>query len=455
MKKLREALVSLNLMAEKRQEDRLVRKAFVMAAKFLKNTTDLKGRWNEFKNIAEFHERETSSWISHDELESGGAFDACDLRHWLVLSEKAGVPFVPAREILALSEDELSYLSGKLSVKETPVTRSVEKNRGAFQEILEQEGGAPSGEVFAPIDREELVERLYAAMDDVPEGEMVRNVRCGSSELKAFAGAGAAGSEAPSVRFGSDVEVGPGWVRTGNRRRVHVSDARTIESVAQGPSGATAFVARPWEVAARYAQGDDPHRHGTVFAGKGIWPFEWRAFVEGGNVVGVSCYYAWCGEVTQENAKVALEVRDLAQKVVDQATKLKAWPRFMDVEFVRRSNAPSIKENQKIQRVLQCFGREVVSCTLDFIETDGGLKLLEGGPPNTPFGGGHPCGFAGSGGAPKFGNKTITQGVAFKLMPGVLLGDPATWKEADRSGCILSWDEVSELANASDYAMKM
>jgi len=441
---LRKALVALNAAAEKKSEETLVRKAAVIAAKFLRNRPGMEANWKGFLKTAEQHERETSSWISAESLRNGdgGPFDACDLRHWLALSEMAGVPFVPAREILALDEAEMSLLSGSVEVKDTAVTRNIRKHNRDFAELV---GGAASGPE-ADIDAERLVERLHSAMDDIPEGWMVRFVRCGSSELKTLAGAGAAGPEAPEVRFGPDLEIGPGWVRTGNRRRVHVSDRRTVEAAAQGLGGPAVFVARPWVEAARYAVGDDPHRHGTVFAGKGMWPAEWRAFVEGGEVVGVSSYYAWCGSPTPENAKIALEVRALAQKIADKAAELKAWPRYMDIEFVREADNPTIRNNVQIQEVLQILGRETVSCTLDFIETAEGLMLLEGGPPNTPFGGGHPCGFAGCGGLPKFGNKTQTHGVAFRLMPHVLLGDPSTWDDGDRSDCILSWEEVADLS---------
>src|SRR3546814_10810238 len=76
---------------------------------------------------------------------------------------------------------------------------------------------------------------LFNAMDEVPEEWMVRSNRCGSSELKALAGFGAIGHQVPEVRFGSNLEIGPGLVRVGNRRRVHVSDARTVQAAAQGP----------------------------------------------------------------------------------------------------------------------------------------------------------------------------------------------------------------------------
>jgi hypothetical protein len=40
-----------------------------------------------------------------------------------------------------------------------------------------------------------------------------------------------------------------------------------------------------------------------------------------------------------------------------------------------------------------------------------------------------------------------TTGVAFRHMPHVLIGEPATWTEGDKTGCILDWDEVEKLAN--------
>lgn len=445
---LRRALVMLTAASDRKANADLGRKAAVLGARLLRNPLQIKSNLESFAEIARLHETETSSWVSHEDVAAGrgGPFDACDLRHWLAIAELAGVPAVPAHEILTLDEEELALLSGRVEMPDGPALRSVRKNSHLLEEF------AAGAEVVTQggIDVEALNERLYAAMDGLPEGWMVRYARCGSSELKTLAGAGAAGSQVPEVRFGPDIEVGPGWVRNGNRRRVHVSDRRTVESAAQGPGGKAVFLARPWMEAARYAVGEDPHRHGTAFAGKGVWPAEWRAFVEANRVVGVASYYGWCGSVTEENARIALQVRQMAQEIVDKAVEIEAWPRYMDVEFVRASKNPHLAENAAVQAALKLFDRESVSCTLDFIETaEHGLMLLEGGPANTPFGGGHPCAFAGCGGQPRFGNKTQTEGVAFRTMPHVLLGDPSTWDDGDRADCILDWHEVAQLAFAS------
>lgn len=444
MGKLRQALAALSVKADQATVARTARQAAVLAAKLLRNPASIGKNLESLAGVMEIHVRETGSWVGPDSIAAGegGPFDACDLRHWLELARRAGVPFVEAKEILSLEEEELSALSGGVTMPDTPLIRGIERRKRLLAPFIGDHGEARP----ASPDLEALVERLHEAMDDVPEGWMVRYARCGGSRLKTLAGAGVAGPEAPEIRFGPDLELGPGWVRRGNRRMVEVSDQRTVEAAAQGPGGKAAFLARPWVPAARFVSGDDPHRHGTPFAGKGFWPAEWRAFVERGEVVGVSWYYGWCGEATPENAAIAMEVRHLAQAIVDEAVKLRAWPRWMDVEFVRLSGNRDLLSRPEVSAALEVFGREDVACTLDFIETGEGLALLEGGPPNTPFGGGHPCAFAGVGGQPKFGNRTSVRGVAFRTMPHVVLGDPSTWTEGDVEGCILSWEEAEALA---------
>src|SRR3546814_18266031 len=93
------------------------------------------------------------------------------------------------------------------------------------------------------------------------------------------------------------------------------------------------------------------------------------------------------------------------------------------------------------------------SGTLDFIETDHGPMFLEAGPPVSPFGGGHPCAFAGAGVQGNLGTVPEISGVAFRIMEHVTLADPSTWKDGDRTGRILRWEEV-ELLRQKNYAEK-
>lgn len=446
LNKLQQAIIAISERSQAIESARLVRRAVVLGWRLIRNRESFADGLAGLAKVHDAHAAECATWVSPETmLREGGPFDACDLRHWLALAEHAGVPAVPARVILTLDEAEISAAAGTIAIPDTGVTRRIRQR--VIQYATEIAGGTVPEPKEPAIDHEALDERLHAEMDDVPEGWMVRYARCGSANLKALAGFGAIGPVVPEVKFGPDLKIGPGWVRRGNRRRVQVGDTRTIEAAAQGPGGAHHFLARPWIEASRYAVGEDPHRHGTQFAGKGVWPAEWRAFIEDGTVVGVASYYGWCGSVTPENARIALGVRALAQRIADAAVALNAYPRYPDIELLRASGHPGAENEPAIREGLARFARDKVACTLDFIEARGrGLMLLEGGPANTPFGGGHPCAFAGSGGRPTMGNTTNTRGVAFRLMPHVILADPKTWDDGDHTSCILDWDAVTVLA---------
>src|SRR3546814_14054638 len=68
--------------------------------------------------------------------------------------------------------------------------------------------------------------------------------------------------------------------------------------------------------------------------------------------------------------------------------------------------------------------------------------FLEPGPPVSPFGGGHPCAFAGAGVQGNLGTVPEISGVAFRIMEHVTLAAPSTWHDGDPPGRILSWEEV-------------
>ncbi|QAY80258.1 hypothetical protein [Sphingosinicella sp. BN140058] len=448
LQKLQQLAIGLHAQGDARELVQSVRRLFIGAGNLARKPAELVQAIKGMAEISALHEAETGSWVDPDVVAAGegGAFDACDLRHWLALAERAGVSYIPTREILRLEEDEIGLVSGTIAPPpSTPATRRLRASATAIAEAFPDAAPAAA----APLNGEAIHERLFAAMDDVPEGWMVRSNRCGGGELKSLAGLGAIGDRTPEVRFGPTLEVGPGWVRVGNRRQVNCRDMRTIQAAAQGP-GFLAFLARPWIEASRYIEAPDPHREGSPFAGKGIWPAEWRAFVENGEVIGVSSYYGWTDAASPETARTALAVRALAQRIVDEALRQRAFPRYPDIELVRSAPWVLAKEelNHKINVV---FGRESVSCTLDFLETAAGPVLLEGGPPASPIGGGHPCAFAGVAGKPTIGNAPATVGVAFRTMPHVLVADPSTWDKGDPSGCILSWEEVEALAAADGH----
>src|SRR3546814_13410230 len=116
------------------------------------------------------HRAETESWVNPEALASGkgGAFDACDLRHWLALANRAGVRAVPAKQILVLTEDQMDAASGTIEIPDNAITRRLSKNLKQAAAELEITASAEPAE----IDREQLEEQLFNAMDEVPEGWM-------------------------------------------------------------------------------------------------------------------------------------------------------------------------------------------------------------------------------------------------------------------------------------------
>jgi hypothetical protein len=397
---------------------------------------DLPSFLDGMQRLADLNETETSTWKEGYEIAQGasGRVDACDLIVWLTMAKEAGVPIIPAEEILVLSQEEMSIAGGLADIDPSlHKTRSAAKIRNVLEAAYPGMPDMPAPPTQADV--ESVLAKLYAAMDDVPEGWMVRSSRCGPGSLKALAGVGLAGSSSPEVRFNANIEVGPGWIRDGNRRRVDTTDHRIIQGAAEGPEKPIRFYARPWINSSRWVKTDDVHRANTALAGPGFWPAEWRVFVHKGVVQGVSSYYCWAGQATPEAAKFALEAVTLTEKIIAKAAERMITPVFMPIEFMRLS--PKYDEN------FPDYPPDTLSFTLDFLETAQGLMVLEGGPLWHPRGGAHPCGFAG----------ISPQGVALTSMPDVNLADPKTWRETDRTGAIFTWEAAKTLANQASRAV--
>lgn len=409
------------------------------AMRATRSTSGLGGAIAGIATTAEAHAAETESWATPEEFaERGGRFDACDLRHWNVMAERAGVPFIEARPVLTLTQEEISLLSGTLDLGDSPVLARVRAAAAELTRDLPPTNDVKPADGNMDAAREAALEKCFAAMDDVPEGWMVRHTRCGPSTLKALASVGLNGPEASETVFGPELTVGPGWIREGNRRRVHVTDDRVMK-VGIAPAGETdqVWVARPWVAPGRWTVHEDPHRVGSPFSGKGAWPAEWRAFVENGTVTGVAYYYAWAGEATALDAWVALRVREAAQAVSDAGMAMGAQPRLFDLEQARKH--PHFAERGFDER----WPEGSFSGVMDFLETREGLVLLEGGPPFSPFGGAHPCAFL-----PSSAKTHRVEGVALRVPQGVHMMEPSTW-DTDLTGSLFTWDEAEELARTA------
>ena len=458
MTKLRQLLVGMAQMGSQSAEDRDVRNLVVGAARLARSPGKLKAAIEGMAETEKAQVAEASTWMTHEDIAAGkeGRFDGCDLRNWLAIAERAGVDAIPAREIASFSAEEYSELVGVYGLdRDSPrIKRALDTIRKGVEidySKVDVDNAREMEEVGKQIDRDLLIDRLHNAMDGVPEGWMVRSSVCGGENLKALAGCGVTETFIPEVKFGPDLEVGPGWVRTGNRRRIDIQDKRTMQLYVRNDTVDIAFLARPWIVASRWMEGRDPHRAGTPIDIPGTWPAEWRAFVRAGKVVGVSSYYPWAGQVDKISAEMALEVRKLAQKMVDQAIADKQTPRSMDDVLMRASSPRHAKALEAMGFMDGDF-----DATIDFIETADGLLMLEAGPGCGPFGSGHPCGFAGDyrtleldledGHGVQDLRWMPCEGVAFRNMDHILVGEPKTWETGDKSNAILGWDEIENVA---------
>ena len=458
MHDIRTLLGKLTIAANMRGMSDAARKLFLMTtALSRKNGKTIRQTIEGISALDTFCYDEANSWISTQDILEGnsGTFDVLDLRHWIAIAEQANVPYVPATEILSLTEEEINAIDHPIRIPPF-IIKALQKilvKSFTKQEVLD---ALADKKPKASPDQDKIIERLYDAMDDVPYDAIVRSNLCGPSTLKTFAGAGVLGEDNTSwAEDKFDIEIGPGWIRQGNRRRVDATDSRFIDTFAEGSRPSIHYLARPWIKAARYQEGPDPHRHGTPFAGLGIWPCEWRVFVSHGRITGVANYYGWNGEANPLNARRALEAASLAQQMIDLSIAQGLSTHFMNIEINRHQIMAAKAAGQPIHESHLAFLEEYpiddFSCTLDFIEAqrdDGSYQMmfLEGGPAHTKLGGGHPCAFAGHGTKQKSSFCDCT-GVAFRLMDNVILADPKTWADGTDNGHILSWDDTKKLAS--------
>lgn len=374
---------------------------------------------------------------------AGGTFDVCDLRHWLAIAERADVSYIPAREILTLESEEISALTGPVRIPGHFKSAIARRLRKVFGDLPE-----PQGDSAPAIDRNAIIEKIFAAGDLIPPGHVVRSAICGPNTMKALAGTGTLSHSDDAARF-DGIDIGCGWVREGNRTRIDVTDKRLMELQARGHEDTFRYLVRPWVEASRRNEGEDPHFAGTPMAASRSWPAEWRVYVQNGEVIGVGNYYGWAGEASPESARGALAAKEAAEKMISTMKEAVLLPFFSDLFLMNYSMADGKghpKAVEQAEDVAQRFPMTGIHCTLDFIETgDGEVTLLEGGPAHTPIGGGHPTAFCGCLALPDNPMFTEISGVAFRAPDDVFMPEPSTWKLRGPEHA-LSFEEVAEFA---------
>lgn len=452
---IKELVIGATVKGAMRSEMEFTRRAVNAFAQQLRDAEGTIGMFSGIANLEEALNARLAAHVTPEQAMAGtsGTFDVCDLRHWLAVAERAEVRFIPATEILTLEADEIGSLTGPVRVPghfKSAIARRLRKVLGDLPE--------PEHDARSEVDRDAVVEKIFAAGDLIPPGHVVRSAICGPNTMKALAGTGTLSHSDDAARF-DGIDVGCGWVREGNRTRIDVTDKRMMELQARGHEDTFRYLVRPWVEAARRNEGEDPHFAGTPLAARRSWPAEWRVYVRNGEVIGVGNYYGWAGEATPVAARGALAAKAAAERMIAVMRTDALTPIFSDLFLMNFSMAQSAgsAHPDAVAQALDVSARfpmDGIHCTLDFIETgDGEVTLLEGGPAHTPIGGGHPTAFSGCLAIP--GNPMFTEirGVAFRAPDDVIMPEPATWtlREPDHA---LSFEDVAELAQ-QDRGMEL
>src|SRR3546814_16035471 len=118
---------------------RTLRSTLVSGAAFFRTPSNATTAIAGMMEIEAKHRAETESWVNPEALASGkdGAFDACDLRHWLALAHRAGVRAVPAKQLLVLTEDQMYAASGTLAIPDNAITRRLSTSLKHAADALE------------------------------------------------------------------------------------------------------------------------------------------------------------------------------------------------------------------------------------------------------------------------------------------------------------------------------
>lgn len=446
---IRDVIGRLNFIGGKKREQSELRNLAAGTAK-LARSGGLPDFLSGMAQLKQKLDHQMDGWLEAEDIEKNraGAFDVCDLRAWIKLAEMADIHHVPAKDLIKVTHDELDCLLGPIRSQ----TDFMGKIKIAFSkapdDMVRERMVQEIGQLVMPTEEvsqdrvSELREKMTSVMDEIPPSWMVRTNFSGSSNLKALVGTGLMLKGDDIAEIAPGLKLGAGWFQMGNRRTIDYADHRFVELSAMHKPVVT-YLARPWAQPDRFHEGEDLHRANSPLAGRGKWPAEWRCFVKNGNVTGVANYYGWTGDgATAENAWNAVEAAAMAQELCDFVSRQGLYGEFADTIRARSSRHP------QDQTALASWAEDKLHATLDFIETSDGLKFLEGGPGHVPGGGGHPCAFAGQSVDRSHPEKQLSacDGVAYRCMDHVNLGDPATWVDGPSEGAFASWEKACELA---------
>src|SRR3546814_1133272 len=128
--KLQQAIIGLNARAEQSSMFRTLRSTLVSGAAFFRTPSNATTAIAGMMEIEAKHRAETESWVNPAAVASGkgGAFDACDLRHWPALVNRARVRAVSSTQILDLTEDQMDDATGTMEISDNAINSTIPKN---------------------------------------------------------------------------------------------------------------------------------------------------------------------------------------------------------------------------------------------------------------------------------------------------------------------------------------
>jgi hypothetical protein len=223
---LNQLIANLTLKSSIENKNQQIRKLFAGAFKTL-NKEKSEGFLKTIKSINKIESKiieETNSWIEPENIKNGGKFDTMDLRHWIEIAKISNVSYIEAKEILSLTENEYSSLTGEIQVPEFIKNAF---NRRLKDIDIDQTDNSNNEE---DVNKAIIQNKLFDAMDDIPANWMVRSHLCGGNMLKALAGTGTIDNPDKLFNVDEKTNVGAGHVTVGNRRMIDATDDRIMKT---------------------------------------------------------------------------------------------------------------------------------------------------------------------------------------------------------------------------------
>lgn len=232
---LRAAIGRINFSANRDSQGRDLRSVVLGALKLGRSPKKFADRLVRMADILSEEEEMVSAWREPEEIHLGGDFDVCDLRVWLEIAKHAGVPFIEAKPLISLSDNQLESILPRIRLPDAVQRKlgiALEGARAGLSDGRELPSiGDQDGDTVwhKPIPAEAAAS-FRSAMEEVlfeiPSSWMVRTHLAGSSLLKSLVGTGLMEKGDDVARVAEGLSLGAGWFQSGNHRLIDFADAR-------------------------------------------------------------------------------------------------------------------------------------------------------------------------------------------------------------------------------------